>query len=98
MTTPKNTAVTGSRTPNIAVGVEPIYWIASVVQIKEITVGNIDNANIFPQSHHFSAGGVVSVPLIRDLMAKIIHPTVKTYMVTFIVAILLILDLLTKTI
>ena len=97
-TIPKNTAVTGSSTPNIAVGVDPIYCIASVVHISEMTVGKTDNAMMFAQSHHFSAGGVVSTPLANALRAKIIHPTAKTYKVTFIVAIFFILDLLTITI
>lgn len=30
--TPKKTAVTGSSAPRMAVGVEPIYWTALVVQ------------------------------------------------------------------
>ena len=94
-TMPKKTAVTGSKTPNIAVGVEPIYWMASVVQIKEMTVGNTDSAMMFAQSHHFSAGGVVSTPLAKARIANIIQPMAKTYKVTLIVAILLILDLLT---
>ena len=44
MVTPKNTAVRGSRAPRIAVGVEPIYWIACVVQRNDMAVGNIANA------------------------------------------------------
>ena len=44
--------------------------MASVVQINEMTVGNTDNAMMFAQSHHFSAGGVVStgaVKFIKDI-------------------------------
>ena len=63
-----------------------------------MTVGNIDNASMLPQSHHFSDGGVVNVPHANALIAKIIHPTIKTYMVTLMVAIFFIRDLLTKTI
>ena len=96
-TMPKNTAVTGSKTPKIAVGVEPIYWMASVVHINEITVGNIDNAMILPQSHQLSDGGVVNVPHAKALIAKMIQPTSKTYMVTFMVAIFFMRDLFTNT-
>ena len=37
--TPKNTAVTGSSAPSMAVGVEPIYWTALVVQRNEMAEG-----------------------------------------------------------
>ena len=37
--TPKNTAVIGSNAPRIAVGVEPISFIASVIVSIEIMVG-----------------------------------------------------------
>ena len=96
-TMPKNTAVTGSKTPSIAVGVEPMYWIASVVHISDITVGKIDKAMMLPQSHHLSDGGVVNVPHIKALVAKMIHPTSKTYMVTLMVAIFFMRDLFTNT-
>ena len=46
--TPKNTAVTGSKAPRIAVGVEPMYCTACVVQRKDIAVGKIANAIRFP--------------------------------------------------
>ena len=36
---PKKMAVTGSRAPNIAVGVVAMYWIVPVVLTKEIAVG-----------------------------------------------------------
>ena len=45
---PKNIAVTGSNTPSMAVGVEPIYCMASVVQTNETVVVNTDRANMFP--------------------------------------------------
>ena len=41
------TAVTGSRAPNIAVGVEPIELIATVVQLSESTVGKNARATRF---------------------------------------------------
>lgn len=97
-TMPKNTAVTGSNTPSMAVGVEPIYCIASVVQINDIMVGKMDSAITQNHRYHSSGDGVVSRPSIKALAAKIIHPTVKTYMVTLIVAIFFILDLLTMMI
>ena len=49
--TPKNTAVNGSKAPRIAVGVEPIYWTASVVQRKEIAVGNMAKAIRLPHKY-----------------------------------------------
>ena len=51
MVTPKNTAVRGSRAPRMAVGVEPIYWIACVVQRNDMAVGNIANAIRLPQRY-----------------------------------------------
>ena len=52
--TPKNTAVTGSKAPRIAVGVEPMYCTACVVQRKDIAVGKIANAIRFPHKYHLS--------------------------------------------
>ncbi len=49
--TPKNTAVNGSKAPRIAVGVEPMYWTASVVQRKEMAVGNMAKAIRFPHKY-----------------------------------------------
>ena len=39
ISTPKNKAVTGSKAPRIAVGVEPMYCMAFVIVTNEITVG-----------------------------------------------------------
>lgn len=36
---PMSTAVTGSNAPKIAVGVDPMYWMALVVQRNEMAVG-----------------------------------------------------------
>ena len=33
------TAVTGSTAPNIATGVLPIFWMAALVQMRDIAVG-----------------------------------------------------------
>lgn len=55
--TPKNTAVTGSNAPRMAVGVEPIYCMAPVVQSRDMAVGIKARANKFPQRYHLSAGG-----------------------------------------
>ena len=54
-TTPKKTAVKGSKAPKIAVGVEPIYCMAWVVQRNEIAVGKIAKAiRLPPQIPGFS--------------------------------------------
>ena len=42
-TTPQNKAVTGSSAPKMAVGVEPIRWMASVIVTNEMMVGNKAN-------------------------------------------------------
>src|SRR5574344_669684 len=49
---PINKAVTGSNAPRMAVGVEPIYWIALVVQTKEIAVGKIASPSKLSQTYH----------------------------------------------
>ena len=48
MVTPKKTAVTGSSAPRIAVGVEPMYWMALVVQRNEMAVGKMASASRLP--------------------------------------------------
>ena len=58
--TPKNTAVNGSKAPRIAVGVEPIYWMAPVVQRKDMAVGKTANASRLAHRYHWS--GVFSTP------------------------------------
>ena len=52
--TPKKKAVRGYKAPSIAVGVEPIYCTAWVVQRKDIAVGKIARAIRFPQRYHVS--------------------------------------------
>ena len=52
--TPKKTAVTGSKAPRIAVGVEPMYWMALVVHKNEIAVGKTASASKFPHRYHLS--------------------------------------------
>ena len=54
-TTPKKTAVKGSKAPKIAVGVEPIYCMAWVVQRNEIAVGKIAKAIRLPYKYQVSA-------------------------------------------
>ena len=54
-TTPKKTAVKGSKAPKIAVGVEPIYCMAWVVQRNEIAVGKIAKAIRLPHKYQVSA-------------------------------------------
>ena len=58
--TPKNTAVNGSKAPRIAVGVEPIYWMAPVVQRKDMAVGKTASASRLAHRYHWS--GVFSTP------------------------------------
>ncbi len=52
--TPKNTAVTGSNAPKTAVGVEPMYLMALVVQTKDITVVNTASDSKLPHKYHLS--------------------------------------------
>ena len=46
--TPKKTAVTGSSAPSIAVGVEPMYCMALVVQRNDMAVGKTASASRLP--------------------------------------------------
>lgn len=57
---PKKMAVTGSNAPRMAVGVEPIYWMAPVVQRKDMAVGKTANASRLAHRYHWS--GVFSTP------------------------------------
>lgn len=57
---PKKMAVTGSNAPRIAVGVEPMYWMAPVVQRKDMAVGKTASASKLPHRYHSS--GVFSTP------------------------------------
>ena len=52
--TPKNMAVTGSSAPRMAVGVEPIYWMALVVHRNDTAVGKTARASKFPHKYHWS--------------------------------------------
>ena len=56
--TPKKTAVTGSNTPRIAVGVDPMHCMASVVHINDIIVGKIVRAMTLNHRYHCSDEGV----------------------------------------
>ena len=49
---PINKAVKGSKAPRMAVGMEPIYWIALVVHTKEIAVGKIASPSRLSQTYH----------------------------------------------
>ena len=51
--TPKNTAVTGSSAPNMAVAVDPTYTIAFVAHNIDITVGRRAKASKSPHRYHF---------------------------------------------
>ena len=57
---PKKMAVTGSNAPRMAVGVEPIYWMAPVVQRKDMAVGKTASASRLAHRYHWS--GVFSTP------------------------------------
>ena len=46
---PKKMAVTGSNAPRMAVGVEPIYWMAPVVQRKDMAGEDSQCKQIGPQ-------------------------------------------------
>lgn len=56
--TPMTTAVTGSNAPRMAAGVEPMYWMESVMQPNDMTVGKMAKATRLPHRYHWSAGGV----------------------------------------
>ena len=93
----KMTAVTGSRAPKIAVGVDPIICIAADVQAKDKTVGIIANAIRLYQPVCLS-GSVNSVP-IAILKRNIVLPNISTKKSSFEVGILdMALDPLTSTI
>ena len=49
---PKKMAVTGSNAPRMAVGVEPMYWMALVVQRNEMAVGKTARASRLPHKYH----------------------------------------------
>ena len=57
ISTPMKTAVTGSNAPRIAVGVEPMYCIAFVVQNSDSTVGKIARQRRFVHKRHSLSGG-----------------------------------------
>ena len=64
--TPIITAVTGSNAPRIAVGVDPIYCMALVVQRNDIAVGKMARAMRFPHIYHF-CGMVTACPKSRRM-------------------------------
>ena len=59
--TPKNTAVRGSSAPSMAVGVDPIYCIACVVQRNDMAVGKSASATRLPHLYH-AEGNVSARP------------------------------------
>ena len=58
--TPMQTAVTGSKAPRMAVGVEPMYWMALVVHRNEMAVGN--TASPKRQPHRYQRSGTLQPP------------------------------------
>ena len=75
---PKKMAVAGSKAPRIAVGVDPISWMAMVVVSKDIAVGNKPKAHRFPHKYHLSAGGVWMPPSNKLRIANKLHPKSST--------------------
>lgn len=76
ITTPKKTAVTGSRAPKIAVDVDPIYCMARVVHKSDTAVGNTANATTFSQCQ--TDEGYFNPPLKGTYTAKSIQPKRST--------------------
>lgn len=74
--TPKMTAVTGSKAPRIAVGVEPIYWMALVVDTKDMAVGKRANATILPHRNHLE--GTISWFPARIMATNTESPNIRT--------------------
>ena len=73
---PINMAVTGSNAPNMAVGVEPMYLMAAVVQTRDTVVGRI--ASIRRLSHELSWEGICSPSFANVLVAMTIQPKMRT--------------------
>ena len=73
---PKMMAVTGSSAPRMAVGVEPMYWMALVVQRNEMAVGKIDSASTL--SHMYQRDGTVSSTPVSSLTMKSDKPNSRT--------------------
>ena len=71
-------AVAGSNAPSIAVGVEPMSWMAMVVVSNDIAVGNKPKANRLPHKYHFSVGGVWMPSSVKHRTAKRNHPKSNT--------------------
>ena len=74
--TPKNTAVRGSKAPRMAVGVEPIHWMAPVVQRREMAVGKRLSANALPHNHHWE--GTCMLPSINNTQENRTRPMMMT--------------------
>lgn len=73
---PINMAVTGSNAPNMAVGVEPMYLMAAVVQTRDTVVGRI--ASIRRLSQELSWVGICKPSFKIVLIAMIIQPKMRT--------------------
>lgn len=73
---PINMAVTGSNAPNMAVGVEPMYFIAAVVQTRDMVVGRM--ASIRRLSHELSWEGICKPSFKIVLIAMTIQPKMRT--------------------
>ena len=73
---PKNIAVTGSSAPRIAVGVEPMLWIAAVVHRKDIAVGNTARPSTLP--HIYQCDGIVICPIHSSLIMNTESPNTRT--------------------
>ena len=69
-------AVTGSSAPRMAVGVEPMYCMALVVQRNEMAVGKMARATTLPQRYHLD--GTVSSTPVSSLKMKSDTPNSRT--------------------
>jgi len=73
---PKKMAVSGSNAPRMAVGVEPIYWMARVVATNDTQVGS--SASAATQSQCSGSLGSCSPPADGSLTAKSDNPNSST--------------------
>lgn len=81
------TAETGSSAPRMAVGVEPISWMARVVQASENTVGMIASAVRLSQPVAFV--GMERGDPMGIMTKKTTHPQRSTYSSSFVVGMFL---------
>ena len=76
--TPIITAVTGSNTPRIAVGVAPINWMALVVHSRESTVGNTARHRMLIHNRHSLVEGIWKSRVASNRLRNKSEPKVRT--------------------